>query len=519
MAANTGVPVGGLYHKDNPGFWLPPPHPQTPQFGSTDEYVEALGMYAVGYSGRMVIVGHPYFEIRDTTTTSTIVVPKVNGNQYRVFRLRLPDPNTMPFCPEPKPDQYRYVWKLRCIQTGRGQPFNVGLAGNPQTNRGLDLESVPRPESAAAKGDGAVTDHRVPFATDPKQVQLLIVGCRPAQGEYWRQTRGCSGGNAGGTGTTKCPSIELATEDIEDGTMSDLGHGPLHPQLRNPYDLPLELDEQHPPVYPDVLGMQQDPSGNSCFFMVKREQLYTRHSFRRDGTQGEPISTGDTKSYAFTPSVSGSLVNSDVSLFGKPYYLNQAQGQNNGVLWGDVLFVTLLDNTRNNNLQISVKNSSTNGSTYDETKYTNFMRHVEEYDVHLGLELCRVSVTPPVLYHLQVTEPYVLARWGYTTTPGTPKPGTVPPSDVTYRYLNKQPGFVKTSAVGCGEGTSAQAPPSDDPPRDPFSGGHWWDVDMENKLKYDTYDTPFGRAFIGNMPSRRRAPSKTSKAPSKRKKK
>lgn len=502
--ARPGAP--GLYNRDNPTFYLPPAHPQATYFSTTDDFVSSTGRYATGHSGRLLIVGHPYFTVpANGNGNGKVLVPKVNANQYRVFRCILPDPNKVPICQGPEPEGFKYVWRLRCVRVGRGQPFSVGLSGAPKFNRGLDLESVPHPKAAAAAADGDNKDQRVPFAYDPKQMQILIVGCAPAKGEYWH-SKSCNGD--GSESPPPCPAIELQTHDILDGSMCDIGTGSLSHELKNPNDLPLELVDELP-VYPDVIGMQNDPTGDSCFFMVKREQLYLRHAFLKDGTQGEPIGT-ETTGYTFSPGTSGSLINSDTSLFGKPYYLNQAQGANNGVVWDNTLYITLLDNTRNNTMVISSKGQNGNGS-YDQTKWTNYLRHVEEYDLHLGLELCKVDMSATVLYHMMIHNPGILDKWGYTTEAPTQHRPPDSPSDTSYRYSKDPPSAGYSGAISCHAPDSSD---TEDEEEDFFEHG-FWNLDFRSKINFESRATSFDRAFLQNMPSR---PAPT-KAPAKRKKK
>nr|QNM67927.1 L1 [human papillomavirus 31] len=64
---------------------------------STDEYVTRTNIYYHAGSARLLTVGHPYYSIPKSDNPKKIVVPKVSGLQYRVFRVRLPDPNKFGF--------------------------------------------------------------------------------------------------------------------------------------------------------------------------------------------------------------------------------------------------------------------------------------------------------------------------------------------------------------------------------------------------------------------------------------
>ena len=64
---------------------------------STDEYVSRASIYYYAGSSRLLAVGHPYFSIKNPNNAKKLLVPKVSGLQYRVFRVRLPDPHKFGF--------------------------------------------------------------------------------------------------------------------------------------------------------------------------------------------------------------------------------------------------------------------------------------------------------------------------------------------------------------------------------------------------------------------------------------
>lgn len=83
-------------------LWLPseatvylPPVPVS-KVVSTDEYVARTNIYYHAGTSRLLAVGHPYFPIKKPNNNK-ILVPKVSGLQYRVFRIHLPDPNKFGF--------------------------------------------------------------------------------------------------------------------------------------------------------------------------------------------------------------------------------------------------------------------------------------------------------------------------------------------------------------------------------------------------------------------------------------
>lgn len=110
-------------------LYLPPSTPVA-RVLSTDEYVKGTDVYFHARSERLLIVGHPYYDIEDG---GDIKVPKVSANQYRVFRCELPDPNKFALIDTTlyNSDTERLVWKLVGIEVGRGGPLGVGSTGHP----------------------------------------------------------------------------------------------------------------------------------------------------------------------------------------------------------------------------------------------------------------------------------------------------------------------------------------------------------------------------------------------------
>ena len=167
-------------------YWLPnagkvylPPSRPVARVLSTDDYVQETSLFFHASSDRLLTVGHPYFPIKNTQTKE-ILVPKVSGNQFRVFRLELPDPNRFALV-DPSifnPDTERLVWKLRGIEVMRGGPLGVGTTGHPLLNKLNDTEN---PNNYFKTS----TDSRQNVSVDPKQTQLLIVGCAPCTGAHW----------------------------------------------------------------------------------------------------------------------------------------------------------------------------------------------------------------------------------------------------------------------------------------------------------------------------------------------
>ncbi|AEM05821.1 L1 [Peromyscus papillomavirus 1] len=497
-------------------FWLPnnqklylPPTPVT-RILSTDEFVTRTSIYYHASSDRLLTVGNPYYPVKDG---DTVTVPKVSPHQYRVFRVRLPDPNRFAFADTSvyDPDQERLVWGLRGVEISRGQPLGIGVTGHPLFNKYEDVENPNKYSPTPG------TDNRQNVGFDPKQSQLFILGCTPALGEHWNKTLPCAGV---GVKAGDCPPIERLGTVIEDGDMIDIGYGNLDFRYlqENKSEVPLDIVDSIC-KYPDYLGMTKDTYGNSCFFYARREQIYSRHFFSRAGVQGEQIpdtlyfkgAAGQGQentalaTYGITPS--GSLVSSDAILFNRPYWLERAQGQNNGILWNNQLFVTVVDNTRGTNFTINVQ--QTKEDTYKAGNFKQYSRHVEEYELEFVFQLCKVRLTTEVLAHLHNMVASVLDNWNLNV--GPPTSGSL--SD---RYR-----FIESLATKCPDKVVEEK-------KDPYDGLIFWNVDLSEKLTDDLDQFSLGRKFLyqhalGRAPaavrSRKRAasPNRRSKTVAKRK--
>lgn len=428
---------------------------------------------------RLLTVGHPLYEIK--SRDGRITVPKVSPSQYRVFRFTLPDPNkfTFPSADIYNPETERLVWAVRGLEVGRGQPLGIPVTGHPFFNKYRDVENVNSLQNVPDK------DNRVNTAIDPKQMQLIILGNTPTIGEHWDIAKACATEEAQ---DELCPPIELVNTLIEDGVMADIGFGNIntYTMQENKSDTPLDLVGEIV-KYPDVLKMSEEPYGNSMFFMAKREQVYGRHLWTHAGVTGEDVpadlfisGNGDGRMgpVAYFSSPSGSLSSSEQQIFNRAYWLQRAQGINNGVAWNNELFLTCVDNTRGTPFTLSqVKKENKPMNVYDASQFRTFTRHVEEYEVKFVFQLCIVSLTPEVLSHLHAMDPRVLDGWNL----GIIQPGST--LEDKYRYIN-------SFATRCPD----QNPPEE--PEDPYKDYHFWSVDLTKTFSSDLENYSLGRKFL-----------------------
>ncbi|QBR53189.1 L1 protein [Tree shrew papillomavirus 1] len=471
--------------------WLPeknvfyiPPQPFT-KIPSTDDFVVRTSHFFHAGSGRLLTVGHPFYE---TKRGDTVTIPKVSPNQYRVFRVKLPNPNKFAFGDKNifDPDKERLVWAVRGLEISRGQPLGISVTGNPLFNRGIDVENSGRYTSTYKDGK----DHRQNNALDPKQVQLFMIGCKPPLGEYWTRARRCTGvGYANGDP----PPIELRSVTIQDGDMSDIGFGAMDFKSlqENKANAPLDIAGGIC-IYPDYIRMAKEQYGDSMFFFARREQLYARHFFSRDGALGsEPTPAGayipgvagqeqatiDTDRYVVMPS--GSLVSSDAQLFNRPYWLQRAQGKNNGIAWNNELFLTVVDNTRGTIMNLSIR--AQNGDSlenYQNDKFNEYLRHCEEYELEFILQLCKVSMTAENIAYLHTMDETIINGWELNVNPPS---GLV--IEDSYRYI---------------ESLATKCPDAVEPaqPVDPYGHYQFWNVDLTQSLSEELDEFPLGRKFL-----------------------
>lgn len=471
--------------RENGKFYLPPSKPIA-RVLSTDEYVTETNIYFHAATDRLLTVGHPYFEVKNEGTQK-VVIPKVSAQQFRVFRLHLPDPNKFALIDPDiyNPERERLIWRMKGIEVSRGGPLGVSCSGHPYFNKYSDVENpntYPAPEQQ---------DNRVDLGFDPKQNQVFIVGCTPPWGEYWDTTKPCADRELE---PGECPPIERVSAYIEDGDMSDIGLGAVNNKtfFEDKAGVPLELTNSIS-KWPDFLKMAKDTYGDSMFFCGRREQLYVRHNFTKAGTVGDtipeetdrffynPPAGGTIASSVYFTTPSGSLNSSDAQMFNKPFWLQRAQGQNNGVLWGNQMFVTVLDNTRATNFTLSIYKENTpigEQYQYKASDFKNYLRHAEVYEMEVILQLCKVTLDPDVLAHINVMNPTVLDDWDLAFVP--PPPQGI---EDAYRYLTSW-------ATRC---------PTTEPAKekvDPYAKYKFWDIDLTEKCTSELSQTSLGRRFL-----------------------
>nr|AYA93817.1 MAG: L1 protein [Human papillomavirus] len=477
-----------LWERSSGKIYLPPARPVARVY-NTDEYVVGTSLFFHSATDRLLTVGHPYFEIRDNAVPSKVLVPKVSGNQFRVFRCTLPDPNKFALIEKSvyNPESERLVWRLRGIEVGHGGPLGIGTSGHPLFNKFNDTEN---PNKYFQK---QTEDNRQNISFDPKQVQLLMVGCTPPMGEHWDVAKSCAGENVD---PGSCPAIQLVNDYIQDGDMFDIGLGAVNfgNFQRDRAGAPLDINTTIC-KWPDLLKMSKDVFGDSLFFYGRREQGYARHFWTRAGTTGDTIPEPHAPEFFLTPqpnqdqinctnhiyfgTPSGSLVSSESQLLNRPYWLQRAQGTNNGICWRNELFVTVADNTHNTNFTLSVATTDIDQNyKYKATDFKHYLRHVEEYEIEFIFQLCKIPLEADILAHINAMNPGIIDDWQLAFVPP-------PPSGIedTYRYIN-------SLATRCPD----QNPPAEK--QDPYKDYNFWDVDLTERFSSELSQFSLGRRFL-----------------------
>ena len=150
-------------------------------------------------------------------------------------------------------------------------------------------------------------------------------------------------------------------------------------------------------------------------------------------------------------------------------------------MWNNQLFVTLLDNTHNTNFTLNFyKNEAKipDNYTYKAEDFKHYLRHVEELEFELILQLCIVPLEPDVLSHINAMDPSILEDWNLAFVPQ-------PSTSIEDRYR-----FITSLATPCPD--QAGAPEK----VDPYAKYNFWIVDLSEKLSSELSQFSLGRRFL-----------------------
>ena len=122
--------------------------------------------------------------------------------------------------------------------------------------------------------------------------------------------------------------------------------------------------------------------------------------------------------------------------------------------------------------------STDSSATYDASKFKEYLRHGEEYDLQFIFQLCKVTLTPDIMAYLHTMNNSLLEDWNFGLT--------LPPStslEDTYR-------FISSSAITCQKDASPTTK------EDPYAKLNFWEVDLKDRFSLDLSQFPLGRKFL-----------------------
>lgn len=246
------------------------------------------------------------------------------------------------------------------------------------------------------------------------QRQIICVGCKPAIG-YYEQWN---------------PATNVffrGTDPLEDGVIHEFGYG-NHWAGDSPDEtvVPLEMlagsdqeeKEKNFTYCLDKIGMDNDNTGDSNFLIIERQAEGVRHTLSAGNHDAEFTAgtTGDYKNVTSSAdplcAKTAGMVSNTTDIFNKSYWLNKAKGVNNGILWGNKLYITFVDNMRG---FIYRRNEAktTGDNSYDPTKIQYRLRHIKEYQVSVIVRKCTVKLEAKLITSLLQLNKEWLANLGF----------------------------------------------------------------------------------------------------------
>ena len=142
--------------------------------------------------------------------------------------------------------------------------------------------------------------------------------------------------------------------------------------------------------------------------------------------------------------------------------------------------MTLVDNTHNTNFTISQYsgNAAEPPDTYKAGDYKQYLRHPEEYDISIIVQICKIGLDADVLAHLNAMNPTILENWNLAFVP--PPAGGI---EDHYRYISSL-------------ATRCPIQPTDEEKKDPYDDYSFWSVDLTERMTNDLSQTSLGRRFV-----------------------
>nr|WFF64105.1 MAG: L1 protein [Betta papillomavirus 1] len=381
--------------------------PTEPYIKSTDEFVTETDITFIVKSDPIRLQGHPYKDISKSDGNPKI--PMCSPARFNVVELALPDLNKLIMPPLPGKlslSTQVFVWKLVGFRIDIQGPECGAVTGCYQSTLSVSDagEENGKMPSALRNTDGLSTcmcsfsdvedndEKQITWGLEHAQRQVICVGCKPLKGynEQWDDS------------SAQTYMYKRHTMEIQDGYLCEFGYGNYdanHEGDKTVIPVEMQDPEDHPTLCVDKMSMDNDNMGDSCFLMLERQADGVRHLTTNGSDDAEGAKAGDDDpnfanvTHSADPFIAktAGMISSLQDIFNKNYWLGKCRGVNNGIIWGNKLYITFADNTRGFIYRHTQKTSNQNGQ-YTPGQYKYRLRHVKEFQVQVIVRKCAVKL-------------------------------------------------------------------------------------------------------------------------------
>lgn len=304
-----------------------------------------------------------------------------------------------------------------------GGPFALPVPPIPK------LPPPPKKANPPSNGWPVYKPNCINWSMEHAQRQFLCVGCKPVLGCYEQWV-----GAALAVGY-----LERKTRDITAKDVMEFGYGnalptkwpvitPKHFQSPDLAAVPVEmanmLCEETPrcPLLPDIIGMDSDDTGDRNFLCIGPKAVtgvrcganaQAMDANRID--RPEPFTGASISPDPFTAKTAG-MVSTANDIFNKSYWLNKAKGVNNGIIWGNNLYITFVDNMRGHIHKMQFQEQDDTPVPYNLKNSSMFLRHVKEYRIQVIVRKCYIKLESKLITSLLQLNKDWLKDMGFTFT-------------------------------------------------------------------------------------------------------
>lgn len=368
---------------------------------TSDEYTKPTDWYFTIKSQKVALQGHPFFAVKDSTT-STVKVPWVSPQQYRVMELHLPCPNNFSISQNFSALQdEKFIWQLKGFRINREGVLRAGV----ESNKKFDLAAVVL-ESESVELFNEVNETSKKLVFDPPAAQHIVVGCKPTLGVHYDFTQ---------IEASQTPLLKPVQTEIRDGDLSPMGFGNINintlkaqneeededlnqTKRENFFPSTMVYNPEIPCKMISDIDMTMEETGDRNFIHIHREQSYSKEYMESGKTDYEQGGKDIFSTYWNLPS--GSVISSLNDIFNKNYWLNKGEHQNNCLAWDDIFFFTVMDNTRGGSIVFPVQDKIC-------------IRHIEIYQLEVVVRLVKVKLEAELIQYLYRINRNLLTKWGY----------------------------------------------------------------------------------------------------------